>query len=142
MGTRPSLGTGLHPLGVPLALAGALFGLSFWPDVASAGRLALDFRIAAGLLAGATALVGLHSRGKQRVLSLRFVPVRAHWVQAGVQLGLYTAWARHWDGVVEHVPHILAQFLFYYALDILSLGYGRIEDGAMEFTPAAEQTGG
>ena len=43
----------------------------------------------------------------------------AHWVQTGVHLAIYTAWAREWNEVLRHAPHMAAQIVFYYAFDLL-----------------------
>jgi len=45
--------------------------------------------------------------------------VTAHWVQTGVHLAIYTAWAREWNEVLRHAPHMAAQIVFYYAFDLL-----------------------
>jgi len=104
---------------VPLGFAGVLFALSLAPAVTASAPLANSFRSAAVLLALGAVVVGLRVRDEQRTLRLRFVPVRAHGVQTGVHVVLFTAWGATWDGVAAHVPHIAAQVLFFYAFDLL-----------------------
>jgi len=79
------------------------------------------------VLGASAGVVGMRAASEQRRLRLRFVPVRAHWVQAGVHLGLYGAWASHWPEVLHHGPHLLAQILFYYGFDVLLAWWRRDE---------------
>lgn len=61
-------------------------------------------------------------------LSLDVVPpARAHYIQAAVQLSIYTAWAAYWPEVGRQAPLIAAQFVFVYAFEaLLSWSRGRV----------------
>jgi TPR repeat protein len=48
-----------------------------------------------------------------------FVAVRAHYVQALVQLSIYAYWGWYWRNVYAEVPLILAQIAFFYVFDSL-----------------------
>lgn len=119
---------------MPLACAGALVALSFAPAVAASAPLATSLRWAAGLLGAGTVLVGLRARGEGRTLRLRFVASRSHQVQTGVHAALFTAWGASFSGVVEHLPHIAAQVLFYYAFEPL-LAWWRRDEARTGFGP-------
>jgi len=121
-------------LGLPAGLAAAIFALSWLPDVAASPPLAASFRAAGLVLLAWAAALAVRSATEARVLALRFVPVRAHWVQTVVHTVLYGAWARQWPGVAEHAPHIAAQVLFYYAFDLLQ-AWSRRDEARTGFGP-------
>jgi len=126
---------GWRPLWVPAGLGAGIAGLSWWPAVAASPALALSFRVAAGVLVAGALLVGLRAASEGRVLRLRWLAIRrAHWVQAIMHASLYTGWAWSWHPVVEHVPHLLAQVLFYYAFDLL-LSWWRRDEARTGFGP-------
>lgn len=127
--------TGLRPLGVPAALGAGILALSFWPGVTASPELAFSFRVAAGVLAGGALLLCLRAAAEGRELRLRFLAVRpAHWVQAIMHASLYTGWGLSWPAVGEHVPHLLAQLLFYYGFDLL-LSWWRRDEARTGFGP-------
>jgi len=72
----------------------------------------------ASLLLGVLAL-WRRQRRDGRALGLEFRPVRAHWVQASVQLCIYLYWGWYWHVVYESAALIAAQVVFVYALDML-----------------------
>jgi len=46
-------------------------------------------------------------------------PLKSHYVQAGVQICIYTYWGWYWRNVYAEVPLILAQIVFLYGFDAL-----------------------
>jgi len=116
-----------QPLILPLLLAGGLAGLSLAPSVTASPPLAAAFRVAAAGLAAGGLVLWARVRAEDRGLRLRFVPARAHGVQTLVHAALFTWWGWHWEGVVAHAPHLLAQVLFYYGFDLLLAWWRRDE---------------
>jgi hypothetical protein len=101
-------------------MGAGIAALSLWPAVAAVPALALSFRAAAAVLLAGALLVGLRAASEGRALRVRWVAIRrAHWVQAIMHASLYTGWAASFQPVVEHVPHIAAQLLFYYGFEVL-----------------------
>jgi len=45
--------------------------------------------------------------------------VKAHYVQASIQIAVYAYWGWYWRPVYDHVPLIVAQLLLVYAVDML-----------------------
>ena len=60
--------------------------------------------------------------------------VKAHYVQAGVQIAVYAYWGWYWRPVYDHLPLILAQLLLVYAVDML-LSLTRRRRFALGFGP-------
>ncbi|HKX45225.1 MAG TPA: hypothetical protein VJP77_00775, partial [Planctomycetota bacterium] len=73
-----------------------------------------------GLLLAALGAVWIRSRRAGRWLGVELVPpVRAHYIQAGVQLCIYAYWGYYWRDVYSAVPLIVSQLFFVYAFEAL-----------------------
>ena len=124
----------LRPLLVPAGIALMLVSISLARPVSESPGLVSSLQIAAGLLLAATLGIAALAHRSGRVLRIRFVPVRAHWVQILMHASLYAGWAPFFPAVVEHVPHIATQILFYYAFDLL-LSWSRRDEARTGFGP-------
>jgi TPR repeat protein len=71
---------------------------------------------------------------RKRDVRIAFRPIKSHYVQALVQTCVYVYWGWYWRPVYEHVPLILAQLAFVYALDAL-LGLTRRQTWTLGFGP-------
>lgn len=54
-----------------------------------------------------------------RTLTYQFAPRKVHYVQLVMHSCVYAYWGWYWPEVYRHIPHILAQIVFVYALDML-----------------------
>lgn len=116
-----------HPrLGwLPLLLALALGAFTLLSRVRRDEHLVWTFATVALALAAWFVVLRVHARSAGRSLDAEVVPpVRQHYIQAAVQLVLYTWWGSAWvvDGVhpiFDQAPLILAQLVYLYTFDAL-----------------------
>ena len=69
-----------------------------------------------------------------RVLRYEFLPRPVHYVQLAMHTAIYSYWGWYWREVYRHVPLILAQIVFVYALDMLVCWWRR-DDWILGFGP-------
>ena len=104
-------------LALPLVLTGVFLALGFCSRARTNPHLAWTFAtVAAGLGSWQWALFQ-RSGSKASGLACEFVVVRAHYVQALVQLSIYAYWGWYWRNVFDEMPLILAQVAFLYVFD-------------------------
>ena len=113
--------------GIPLALTAILAAFVLVPPVRDNPRLVWSLLgVSAGLLLWELALAVV-ARRRGMAFRLEYVPVRAHWVQALVQMGIMVYWGWFWRDVYAEMPLMLAQLVFFYALDaLLAWSRGRV----------------
>jgi len=106
-------------LALPLVLTGVFLALGFCSRARTNTHLAWTFAgVAACLFCWQWALFQ-RSGSKAPGLAWEFVAVRAHYVQALVQLSIYAYWGWYWRNVYYEAPLILAQVAFLYVFDAL-----------------------
>jgi hypothetical protein len=112
---------------VPPAFTLLLLALVFLSPVRTNSRLALTvIAVGCGLLVWWFALWRQAGRAGTR-LQTEFAPVRAHYVQASVQLCVFVYWGWYWPKVYAEAPLILSQVLFLYVFSaLLSWSLGRV----------------
>jgi hypothetical protein len=107
----------------PLQLAGfsvLLFSLfSFLPSVMANSRMEASFVAASGALLVLYFILRYRLNRDERVLRYEFVPRPVHYVQLLMHSTLYAYWGWYWREVYHHIPLILAQIVFVYALDMM-----------------------
>src|SRR5581483_3627519 len=102
-------------LTLPLCLAILLAAFPATPHIRANIRLAASlWGTAASLLVVLVALRREAGRTRRR-LSYRFLPLRVHYVQLGVQFCFYAYWGWYWHKVYQFVPLLAAQIVFVYA---------------------------
>ncbi len=117
--TKPRAPGTRKALALPLALTAVFLALGFIFHARTNSRLAWTYGgIAAFLLCWQLALF-LRAGRKGTGLAWEFVPVRAHYVQALVQLSVYVYWGWYWRNVYAEGPLILSQVVFLYIFDAL-----------------------
>ena len=112
--------SGLMPK-LPLLFALGLGGFVFMGRVSGNEHLLWSFVAVSGVLVAWYLLLQLSGR-VMAVDAIR--PVKQHYIQASVQIVLYSYWGSMWevDGVhpmLVHAPMVFAQFLYLYAFDAL-----------------------
>jgi hypothetical protein len=111
-----------HPysvLGLPLALTILFVGLVLLPPIRTNPNLFVTIiAVGGGLLSWQFLLWRQVARAGRR-LQVEFVPVRAHYVQASVQLSVYLYWGWYWPKVYAEAPLILSQIIFLYVFGAL-----------------------
>jgi len=110
---------GLPPLVLPLCFILLLAGFCLLPRVNRIPRLEWSFLGAAAALLVYLLILQFSVRRAGRVLSYRFLAVKSHWVQCLMHACIYTYWGMYWPQVYPHIPLILGQVAFLYALDML-----------------------
>ncbi len=80
-------------------------------------RLAWTFYVITALLLCWQGVLFFRAGGKSGGFAWEFVPIRAHYVQALVQLSIYVYWGWYWRNVYAEAPLILAQVAFLYIID-------------------------
>lgn len=116
--------------GLPLGAVLCLGLLSFDPDIYGHARLRWTF-----WGAGLSLLVWLGwlcAAGRKPTMGLRIV--KAHYVQALIQLCIFAYWGWYWSPVYEMAPLIAAQIAFAYAFDAL-LCWSRRQKWHLGFRP-------
>ena len=117
--TKQSITNQLPPLRLASLLTFALAALSLLPRVHGNLWLAGAFWAAAAVLLALQLVVRSDVGRTGRVLRYEFVPMPVHYVQATMQGCIYAYWGWYWPEVYGHVPLIVAQLVFVYALDML-----------------------
>lgn len=96
-----------------------LVSLSALPQVTANPRLAASFWAAAGGLSIFLLFLLRKVSSSHRTLVYEYSPRPAHYVQLLMHASVYTYWGWFWPEVYRHIPLIVAQILFVYALDML-----------------------
>jgi tetratricopeptide (TPR) repeat protein len=109
----------ISPLLFALSLTILLAAISALPRVRTNLRLAGSLWAASACLLILILLLRRDVARKGRTLSCKFLPLKAHYVQLGLQFCLYAYWGWYWHRVYLFVPLIVAQLVFLYALDML-----------------------
>ena len=122
-----------YPL-APLLAAAGVAAISFVPRVHQNPILVWTLSGVAGALGLWTLLLGVMARRRGQVLRTVFYPVRAHWVQALVQAVIMAYWALGTEPVIQQSPLLVAQILFFYALDAL-ISWTRGREWRLGFGP-------
>jgi len=119
-----------------LALLCSLFfaGFSLLPQIHGNVRLAGAFWAASIFLFLFLFRLWRSVSRSGRKLTYEFVPVKVHYVQMAMHSSIYAYWGWYWREVYHHVPLILAQLLFVYALDML-LCWSRRDKWILGFGP-------
>ena len=124
----PATSTGLlvrHPSVAMLAFAALIALLACLPPARGNDTLVATLLGAAGGLSIWTLLQRVARRGQALGIVLA-APVKAHYVQACMQLCIYAYWGWYWPQVYRQMPLIVAQLAFLYAFDgLLSWSRGR-----------------
>ncbi len=112
---------------VPVVLALSLLGFVLVPPIRGHTRLAWTFAAVAGVLVVWQVLLWIHAARLGRTLGVELVrPLKTHYIQASIQICIYTYWGWYWPKVYSAAPLILGQLVFYFALDaLLSWSRGR-----------------
>jgi hypothetical protein len=105
---------------VPLVLTG-VFSLSMlMPRVRENPHLLRTFQGVAAFLVAWTVVLWALARKRTEGFPIEFAtPLKSHYIQACVQLTIYSYWGYYWRNVYAEAPLILAQFVFLYAFDAL-----------------------
>ena len=96
--------------------------------------LLASFGAAAAVLALLFLSLRASVKRRGRALTYQFVPVRVHYVQLVMHSCVFAYWGLYWDEVYSHIPLILAQVAFLYALDMI-LGWLRRDKWILTFGP-------
>ena len=118
-GTVPAARHRIPPLTLPLLLTAWLAAFTLIPWVRENARLAGSVWGAAGALLILLLVVRYRTAGARRVLSYEFSPRPVHYVQMAMHSSIYLYWGWYWREVYHYAPLILAQIVFFYALDML-----------------------
>ncbi len=120
---------------LPLALCVALACFALLPAARGNPRLSWTFLATAGLMAGWFTWLAFDSRRSGRRLEMAFsAPLRAHYIQASLQICIYTYWGMYWPKVFEAAPLIASQMVFLYLFDGL-LAWTRGRNWRLGFGP-------
>ena len=118
----PSLRVSAPRLGSPALAFLPVLGLASFallPQVSANPRLAASFWGAAAGLLSFLLLLSRKVSITHRTLVYEFSPRPVHYVQLVMHSSVYAYWGWFWPEVYRHVPLILAQIVFVYALDML-----------------------
>lgn len=103
---------------LPLVLAAALAACACFPRIAENAGLTWSFLGAGAVVAIWTLVLGWVMRRHGRSFSVEFIPpAKSHYVQAAVQMSIYTYWGWYWQDVYGAIPMFLGQLVFLYAVD-------------------------
>jgi hypothetical protein len=112
--------------GLTLALTVLFLAFVFFPPASTNPRLVWTFSGVAGVLIVWQLILWIVVARRGRTFQVEFIPVKSHYVQAGVQLCILLYWGLYAREVYAELPLILAQVLFLYILDgLLSWSRGR-----------------
>ncbi len=109
----------IHPLALAFALTVLFSCFALLPDVNEYLRLQWSIIGTAGALLLFLLFVRRQAARAGRVLCYEFVPKPVHYVQLTMHTSIYAYWGWYWREVYHHVPLILCQIVFAYALDML-----------------------
>ncbi len=114
----------LSPLTLALLSIVAFGVFSFLPQVMAEPRLAESFWVATGGLFVCLAFLR-HQTAGRRTLSYEYSFKPAHYVQLIMHSCIFAYWGWYWPEVYRHVPLIVAQIIFVYALDMMVCWFRR-----------------
>ncbi|HPF39193.1 MAG TPA: tetratricopeptide repeat protein [Phycisphaerae bacterium] len=95
----------------------AMLALIACPRIYSNARLTASIAGVGGVLLVWQLALWLKRRGEGRAFGIEFLAVKAHYLQACVQLGILVWWGLYAPSVLKASPLIVAQVLFLYSLD-------------------------
>lgn len=104
------------------------------PPIRTNPRLLATFVAVGSVLLFWLGILFAKARKQGRRLTLEFVPVKSHYVQACVQLCVYAYFGWYWRNLYREVPLILSQIVFLYVLDQL-LSWSRRDNYRLGFGP-------
>jgi hypothetical protein len=104
------------------------------PRIDGNPRLLFSFIVAAAALLVTLIFLRISVKRARRALTYKFVPVKVHWVQMLMHSSIYAYWGWYWPEVYSHIPLILAQVAFVYALDMMVCWFRR-DNWALGFGP-------
>jgi Sel1 repeat len=115
----------LAPLVLPALATLGLLGSAALPRIRHAPWLAASVLAAAAVLfvLQLWLRIAVHRAGRR--LHVETKPMPVHYVQATMQACIYAYWGWYWREVYAHVPLIVAQLLFAYALDMIVTWFRR-----------------
>jgi hypothetical protein len=116
---RPGASGPVPPLFLPVIAILIFAAFCLLPQVYSQPALLASFGLAAGALSVFYLFLRVTVRRSRRALSYEFIPVRVHYVQLVMHSCIFAYWGMYWDEVYRHIPLILAQVGFMYALDMM-----------------------
>jgi hypothetical protein len=116
---------------VALALLLAVFPIFL---EAPSAKLSYSFVGWSAVLLTLAAALYFRARQASRTLAMRLVINRVHWVQLMMHSSIYAYWGWYWREVYHHIPLIIAQIVFMYALDML-VCWGRRDTWILGFGP-------
>ncbi|MFP3948865.1 MAG: hypothetical protein ACLFWG_09055, partial [Longimicrobiales bacterium] len=119
---------------VPLALSLGLVLLSFLPRVQESALLLQSFWAAAIGLFVWQAILYLKLRKEGEGRSFEVILRKPHYVQAMVQIAVFSYWGYYWRPVYEFAWLLVAQLVFAYAFDML-LSWSRRKKYYLGFGP-------
>src|SRR5262245_11684509 len=122
-----------YPL-APLLAAAGVASISLVPRVHQNPILVWTLSGVAAALGLWTLLLVVVARRRGQALAVAYWPVRAHWVQAAVQAIIMAYWGWATQPVILQSPLLVAQILFFYALDAL-LSWSRGREWRLGFGP-------
>lgn len=124
----------LEALGLPFLLSAILISLSFSPRVNNNSYLLWSFWGAAAFIGLFCLVLLIKNLVNKSSYSFQTVLRPQHYVQALVQLSIFTYWGYYWEPIYDHGLLIVAQLIFAYAFDI-SLTWLRRERYVLGFGP-------
>lgn len=104
------------------------------PPIRTNPRLVATFLGVGSVFLAWLGILFVTARKQGRQLTLEFVPVKSHYVQACVQLCVYVYFGWYWRDVYREAPLILSQIVFLYTLDVL-LSWSRRDNYRLGFGP-------
>lgn len=119
---------------IPFAIAIAILLMSQLPRIQDNSVVLYSFWGAAGLLLVWQAYLALVSRSTGEVHNFTVLLRPQHYIQAILQICVYSYWGYYWRPVYDHVWLIIAQLLFAYGFDML-LSWSRRREYSLGFGP-------
>ena len=124
----------IPPLTLAFCFIMALAAFSLIPWVRENLRLAASVWGASGALLALLFAVRLRVLRARRVLRYEFKPRPVHYVQMAMHSSIYLYWGWYWREVYHYAPLIVAQIVFFYALDML-VSWWRTDDWILGLGP-------
>jgi hypothetical protein len=119
MKNRPQPVNRIAPLNLLLFCVALFAAFGFLPRINGNQHLLWSFLGTAAVLFLGWLTLRISAQRSGRVLSWEFVPIKSHWVQLIMHSCIYTYWGMYWPEVYRHIPLILGQVVFLYALDMI-----------------------
>jgi Sel1 repeat len=116
---RKASGNRIPPLTLVFAITVVFSCFVFLPEVSEYPRLEWSILGTAGALLIFLLFVRQLVARAGRILRYEFVPKPVHYVQLTMHTCIYAYWGWYWREVYHHLPLILCQIVFAYALDML-----------------------